>query len=126
MKAWRKMSAEEARLTSTWYKQDHKTPSEIAKLLHRSKSTITRQLKVKTGDLKQGRQATLTNKQIDSLLSTDHLWNILRSLSWLKLIDGTKLCEVGGCLSLNFGGTSLHGIALIKLCGHSYTIRWVD
>ena len=38
------MSEEEMRLMRMWYKEDDKAPSEIAKLLHRSKSCITRHL----------------------------------------------------------------------------------
>ena len=35
---WKKMSKEGIRLMTMWYKRDDKTPSEIAALLHHSKS----------------------------------------------------------------------------------------
>ena len=39
---FRKMSAEELRLAKMWYEEDGMTRSEIADLLRRDKSTITR------------------------------------------------------------------------------------
>jgi len=66
---WRKMSAEECRLTKMWREQDGKTPGEIAQLLHRNKSTITRHIYAKKADLKQGRRSALSDTQIDALVS---------------------------------------------------------
>ena len=39
---WKKLSAEEQRLASKWYWEHGKAPSEIAGLLGRDKSTLTR------------------------------------------------------------------------------------
>ena len=39
---FRKMSTEELRLAKTWHEEDDMTPREIADLLRRDKSTITR------------------------------------------------------------------------------------
>ena len=47
---WKKMSKEEIRLMTMWYKEDDKAPSEIAALLHRSKSSVTRHLWMKGGE----------------------------------------------------------------------------
>ena len=38
------MSSEEIRLANMWYKEDDMEPKEIAELLHRDKSTVTRHL----------------------------------------------------------------------------------
>jgi hypothetical protein len=42
------------------YKKDDKAPREIAALLHRSKSSVTRHLFVKTASATQGRKPNLT------------------------------------------------------------------
>ena len=47
---WKKMSKEEIRLMTMWYKKDDKAPSEIAALLHRSKSSVTSHLWMKGGE----------------------------------------------------------------------------
>ena len=47
---WKKMSKEEIRLMTMWYKEDDKVPSESAALLHRSKSSVTRHLWMKRGE----------------------------------------------------------------------------
>ena len=66
---WNKMSPEEIRLMSMWYNKDGKTPSEIARLLRRSKSSVTRHLFIKSAAGKQGRKAILTEKQVDALVT---------------------------------------------------------
>lgn len=43
-KVFTKMSSEEIRLANMWYKEDDMEPKEIAELLHRDKSTVTRHL----------------------------------------------------------------------------------
>ena len=45
------------------YKKDDKAPREIAALLHRSKSSVTRHLFVKTASATQGRKPKLTEAQ---------------------------------------------------------------
>ena len=64
---WKKMSKEEIRLMTMWYKEDDKAPSEIAALLHRSKSSVTRHLFVKTAPATQGRTPKLTEAQVGPL-----------------------------------------------------------
>ena len=68
-RAFTKISAEEARLIKMWHKEDQKPPSEIAALLHRDKSTITRHLRVKKSICKQGRQSELSKEQVDRLIA---------------------------------------------------------
>ena len=51
-----------------WYNEDEKTPKEIAELLHRDKSSITR-LVVQERELKkQGRPPAFTEAQIDRMV----------------------------------------------------------
>ena len=50
------------------YKKDDKAPSEIAALLHRSKSSVTRHLFVKTASATQGRKLKLTEAQVGSIV----------------------------------------------------------
>ena len=66
---WTKMSKEEMRLMRMWYKEDDKTPTEIAKLLHRSKSSVTRHLFIKSVPDTQGPKSKLTETQIKSLVT---------------------------------------------------------
>ena len=64
---WKKLSAEEQRLTRKRYWEQGKAPSEIAGLLERDKSTLTR-FPVKQGSRKkQGRSPVLTEADIDFL-----------------------------------------------------------
>ena len=63
--AFRKLSAEECRLIHMWKNEDGKGPAEIAGLLHRNKSTVTRFLK--KGRKAQGRPPALTSAQVDRL-----------------------------------------------------------
>ena len=55
------------RLAQMWYKEDGKQPSEIAALLHRNKSTITRRLVKKLPLKKQGRKKLLSESQVLAL-----------------------------------------------------------
>ena len=68
-RAFKKISEEEARLIKMWHKEDQKPPREIAALLHRDKSTITRHLRVKKSICKQGRQSGLSKGQVDRLIA---------------------------------------------------------
>ena len=61
------MSAEEARLVRLWYDVDEKQPSEIAELLHRAKSTITRFLKKPATVEPVGRQRAFTEEKLKAL-----------------------------------------------------------
>ena len=64
---WKKLSAEEQRLASKWSWEQGKPPSEIASLLDRDKSTLTRFLVKQVSRKKQGRPCVLTNANIDFL-----------------------------------------------------------
>ena len=64
---WKKLSAEEMRLAKMWYKEDKMTPKEIAKLLRRSKSTLTRFLVQRAPRKRQARKPALTAARIDAL-----------------------------------------------------------
>ena len=57
---WKKLSAEEQRLASKWYWEQGKAPTEIAGLLDRDKSTLTRFLVNQVSRKKQGRPPVLT------------------------------------------------------------------
>ena len=57
------MSDVEIRLARMWYNEDGKAPSEIAKLLRRYKSTITRHVVKEVEKQKQGRPPALTEEQ---------------------------------------------------------------
>ena len=48
-----------------WYDQDEKSPSEIATLLHRDKSTLTRLLVKKEKKESRGRKIALSDKAVD-------------------------------------------------------------
>ena len=61
------MSPEEQRLASKWYCEQSKPPSDIAALLGRDKSTLTRLLVKQVSRKKQGRPPVLTEADIDYL-----------------------------------------------------------
>ena len=63
---WTKMTSEERRLAQEWYSQNKK-PSEIAELLNRDTSTLTRLLCMKKAAKKQGRPEALTDAAVDLL-----------------------------------------------------------
>ena len=65
---FRKMSAEELRLAKMWYEEDGMTRSEIADLLRRDKSTITRNCVRMVEGKSQGRKKALSQQQIDFLV----------------------------------------------------------
>ena len=61
-------STEEKRLAWMWYKVDKKKPKEIADLLHRDKSTLTRLLVHRVQRQKDGRPPILDKQMIDKLV----------------------------------------------------------
>jgi hypothetical protein len=65
---WKKLSTEEMRLAKTWYEEDDKNPSEIAKLLHRDKSTLTRLLVMQTPRKPDGRKPDLSKEKVAMLV----------------------------------------------------------
>ena len=64
---WTKLSAEEQRLAKKWYWEQNKKPGEIADLLDRDKSTLTRFLVKQAPRKKQGRPRVLSEADIDFL-----------------------------------------------------------
>ena len=68
-KVWKKMSAEELRLMTMWYKEDGKAPAEIARLLHRDRATISRRLHNEGSAQQQGAKRVLTPAQVDRLIA---------------------------------------------------------
>ena len=62
-----KMSAEELRLAKMWYEEDDMTPSEIADLLRRHKSTITRHVVKGLIQKRDGRPRMLSEADVDAL-----------------------------------------------------------
>lgn len=67
---FKKLSAEEERLAKMWFQEDGKTPAEIAELLRRDKSTMTRLLVKKVKRKRDGRPVLLTKTQVDVLVTT--------------------------------------------------------
>ena len=61
------MSSEEQRLAKKWYSEEEKNPREIADLLGRCKSTMTRLLVKQVARKKQGRPRVLADADIDLL-----------------------------------------------------------
>ena len=64
---FKKLSEEEMRLIRMWFRQDKKSPLEIAKLLHRAKSTITRYLFQQRAKA-LGRPVVITPAVLDKIL----------------------------------------------------------
>ena len=64
---WTKLSSEELRLAKKWYFEDKKKPGEIAVLLGRDKSTLTRTLVKQVPRKKQGRPRVLSEADVDFL-----------------------------------------------------------
>ena len=64
---WTKLSSEELRLAKKWYFDDKKKPAEIADLLGRDKSTLTRALVKQVPRKKQGRPRVLSEADVDFL-----------------------------------------------------------
>ena len=64
---WKKLSPEEQRLASKWYWEHGKPPSEIAGLLGRDKSTLTRFLVKQVSRKKQGQPPLLSEANMDFL-----------------------------------------------------------
>jgi hypothetical protein len=69
-KVWTKLSKEEIRLAWMWYKDDKKTPRQIADLLHRDKSTMTRLLVQEVERQTDGRPPILDKQMVDKLVRT--------------------------------------------------------
>ena len=67
-KPWRKMSAEVMRLADMWFHDDGMSPSEIAELLHRDKSTLTRYLVMRRERKIDGRPRAFTEEEIDRMV----------------------------------------------------------
>lgn len=62
------LSAEEIRLAKMWYDEDDMAPADIAKLLRRDKSTITRLLVKKVERKSRGQPKALSDTEIDRLV----------------------------------------------------------
>ena len=64
---WTKLSSEELRLAKKWYFDENMKPADIAGLLGRDKSTLTRILVKQAPRKKQGRPRVLSEADIDFL-----------------------------------------------------------
>ena len=67
---YKKLSPEEIRLATMWHEEDGMDPSEIAGLLRRDKSTMTRLLVMRKERKKAGRPISLDDKAVDALVAT--------------------------------------------------------
>ena len=65
---WSKLSSEEIRLAKMWYHEDGYSPLEIAELLHRDKSTLTRLLCLEVMRKQDGRPRAFTEEEIDKIV----------------------------------------------------------
>lgn len=71
---YQKLSKEEIRLAGLWHKEDGMDPSEIAQLLRRDKSTMTRLLVKRVMRKKYGRPRLLEAAAVDELIAhLDHM-----------------------------------------------------
>ena len=71
---YQKLSKDEIRLAKMWHEEDGMAPSEIAQLLRRDKSTMTRLLVQRTERKKDGRPKLLDSAKVDELVAClDHL-----------------------------------------------------
>ena len=66
---YKKLSDEEVRLAQLWYKEDGMDPSEIAELLRRDKSTMTRLLVMEKERKPLGRPVILDDAAVDKLVA---------------------------------------------------------
>ena len=66
--SWTKLSTEETRLAKMWYNDGGKSPSEIAALLHRDKSSLTRLLDAELERRPDGRLKAFTETQVDAMV----------------------------------------------------------
>ena len=64
---WTTLSSEELRLAKKWYVEGKKKPGDIAVLLGRDKSTLTRTLVKQVPQKKQGRPRALSKADVDFL-----------------------------------------------------------
>ena len=67
-RTWKAMSFEECRLARMWSTEDGLPTTQIAKLLRRNKSAISRQLASSEDKKKAGRQYMLSEAQVDRLV----------------------------------------------------------
>ncbi len=71
---YKKLSDEEMRLAKLWFDEDDMEPSEIAALLRRDKSTMTRLLVMEKERKKEGRPVILDEAAVDKLTALlDHM-----------------------------------------------------
>ena len=83
---WKKVSAEEARLTKMWIKKDGKTVPEVARLLHRTPPCVHRLVKNKFKLKKQGRSNSLTKAEVTHL--------IVKLKGYIKAVKGKSMITV--------------------------------
>ena len=69
-KTFAKMSDEEVRLAKMWHAEDERSTGEIAHLLRRDRSTISRHVMKDHVKQKQGRPGALSDSQKDLLVTT--------------------------------------------------------
>ena len=65
---WSKLSSEVIRLAKMWYHDDGYSPLEIAELLHRDKTTLTRLLCLEMMRKQDGRPCAFTEEEIDKIV----------------------------------------------------------
>ena len=71
---YKKMSSEEIRLARMWHTEDHMEPCEIAGLLRRDTSTMTRLLVLQKERQQQGRPVALDGAAVDKMIVLlDHM-----------------------------------------------------
>ena len=71
---YKKLTDEEIRLAKLWFDEDDMEPSEIAALLRRDKSTMTRLLVMEKERKKEGRPIILDDAAVDKLIALlDHM-----------------------------------------------------
>ena len=63
------LSLDEVRLAKMWYEEDEMTPTEIAKLLRRHKSSLTRLLVQQGERLRRGQPKVLSSDSVDTLVA---------------------------------------------------------
>ena len=79
---YKKMSDEEVRLARLWYKEDGMDPAEIAELLRRDKSTMTRLLVMGKERKPEGRPAILDDAAVDKLVALLDYMVVQVSVRW--------------------------------------------
>ena len=79
------LSSEEIRLAKMWYEDDDMTPGEIAELLRRNKSTMTRLLVKQDERTGRGQPKSLCSGQVDRMVSVCCIACLLRLTEGMKL-----------------------------------------